>query len=264
LKRRTVFAWSAVAAAGLAALYSGCIEPRWIEVTRHTIAGRVKSPLRIAHLTDLHTHGFGPVEEAVVEIVKAERPDVIVITGDTATRAESLEAARPTLERLRAPLGVYAVNGNWEHWVPTPDAARIFQESGVQLLDNAARELRPDVWVVGLDDDLAGHPRFDQAFAEVPTGTFVLTLFHCPATFDRAAPRSDLCLSGHTHGGQVRLPLVGALWVPPGSGPYVDGWYSLSRSRMYVSRGVGMSIARVRFLCRPEIAIVEVVPGTPG
>ncbi len=79
------------------------------------------------------------------------------------------------------------------------------------------------------------------------------------------APRLDLAFAGHTHGGQVRLPLIGALWTPPGSGRYVAGWYSMSeapRARMYVSRGVGTSVLPVRFLCRPEVALITLQPAS--
>lgn len=241
-------------------LYAGFVEPRWIEVTRHRLVANVRSPLRIAHLTDLHTHGLGAVEEETLRRLDAERPDVIAITGDTATRGVPLSAARPVLARLKAPLGVYAVNGNWEHWVPVEDAARVFADSGVVLLDNAYRRIREDVWIVGLDDSLAGAPDADSAFAAVPAGAFSIALFHSPELFDRIADRADLCLAGHTHGGQVKLPFLGAPWVPPGSGRYREGWYTRGAARLYVSRGIGMSIARVRFLCRPEIAILDVIP----
>jgi hypothetical protein len=87
-----------------------------------------------------------------------------------------------------------------------------------------------------------------------------LALFHSPDLFDAVAPKVDLALAGHTHGGQVSLPLLGPPWLPPGSGAYVDGWYQRGAARMHVSRGVGTSILPVRFLCRPEVAVVELIP----
>jgi predicted MPP superfamily phosphohydrolase len=87
-----------------------------------------------------------------------------------------------------------------------------------------------------------------------------IALFHSPEYFDQIAPTIDLAFAGHTHGGQVNAPLAGALWLPPGSGRFVEGWYSSANAKLYVSRGVGTSIAPLRFLCRPEIAVVIVTP----
>jgi predicted MPP superfamily phosphohydrolase len=126
---------------------------------------------------------------------------------------------------------------------------------------NEAREVRPGLWLAGLDDDLSGAPDVAAAEREVPVGGFVLGLFHSPASFGRVAGRWPLALAGHTHGGQVRVPLLPPLWLPGGSGDYVAGWYEEAGSRLFVSRGVGTSIAPLRFFCRPEVALVTLRPG---
>ncbi len=86
----------------------------------------------------------------------------------------------------------------------------------------------------------------------------MIMLFHSPSAFDSAARDGDLAFAGHTHGGQVRLPFVGALWTPPGSGRFLEGWYEQGGARMLVSRGVGTSMVPVRFLCSPEVARVVI------
>lgn len=235
------------------------IEPFAIEVTRHRVTANVTSPLRIAHLTDLHTDGPGRREREVLEILDREKPDVIAVTGDTVDGG-SLEVARPFFARLRAPLGIWVVRGNWENWRSPGDEAGFYRSTGATFLLNEGRLARPDVFIGGLDDSMSGHSNMAQAFRDAPAGVFRLALFHSPEAFDGAAGRFDLALAGHTHGGQVRVPWLGAPWLPPGSGRYVQGWYTGTNTRMYVSRGVGTSILPVRLFCRPEVAIVTIVP----
>lgn len=164
------------------------------------------------------------------------------------------------LGALHAPLGVYAVEGNWEHWRPAADEDATWSAAGITILRNEARRLRDDLWIVGFDDATAGSPDVERALAGVPAGVATLALFHSPILFERVAGRVSLALAGHTHAGQVRLPLLPPLWLPQGSGRFVAGRYDDRGSTLYVSRGVGTSIAPVRFFCRPEVAVVEVAP----
>jgi predicted MPP superfamily phosphohydrolase len=128
-------------------------------------------------------------------------------------------------------------------------------------LVNEAAAVRDDLWIVGLDDALAGKPRID-AIDAVPPGVATLAIFHSPSLFSTIADRVDLALAGHTHGGQVRLPLLGAIIVPPESGPFIAGWYRMDRAQLYVSRGIGTSVLPIRFLCRPEVALFHITPAT--
>ena len=87
-------------------------------------------------------------------------------------------------------------------------------------------------------------------------------MFHSPEYFDESKGVFDLAFSGHTHGGQIRVPFLPPLWMPRGSGNFIAGWYDLknTKSKMYVSRGIGNSIVEIRFLCRPELPIIEILP----
>lgn len=250
-------------AAALLALYAYFIEPHWIEVARHNIAAppaTLTSPLKIAHLTDLHTSGLGRRERALLAHLEAERPDVIVISGDTIADSGAYDATRELLSRLRAPLGVWLVRGNWENWRPAAGERRHYAQAGVRLLLNSNAQLRPDVWIFGLDDPASGLPDLPAATASMPHGPLAVALFHAPAFFDRLNGEAHLAFSGHTHGGQVRIPLLPPLWLPRGSGRYVAGWYENAGARMYVSRGIGTSILPLRFACRPELAIITIHP----
>ncbi len=244
---------------GAAAAVDGFrIEPDRIEVTRHHVPAPLVAPLKIAHLSDLHTRGFGRRERRLLALLEAEQPDLIVVTGDTLAGKGNYEMCRRLLARLHAPLGVWVVRGNWENWQPIRSERAFYASAGVNFLLNEARQAREDVWVVGLDDPSSGSPNLVAPLRGVPPGAFVIALFHSPFYFDQVAGRCPLALAGHTHGGQVRIPFLRPLWLPRGSGRFLAGWYEQSGSKMYVSRGVGTSVLPVRFLCRPELAIITV------
>lgn len=242
-------------ACGLLALHAFVVEPRWLAVSHPELAAPVRTPVRVLHLTDLHGDAPGTIERRVLEVMAAERPDVIVLTGDTTDRG-ALAGEGPFLAALRAPLGVFAVRGNWEHWKPAADETSVYASAGVTLLANEARRLRDDLWIVGFDDATGGAPDVERALRDVPAGVATLALTHSPELFDRVAGRVSVLLAGHTHGGQVRAPFLPPLWVPPGSGGYVEGAYASRGSSLYVSRGLGTSLIPVRFACRPELAVV--------
>lgn len=262
--RRRVGLGAALVVGGLAALaaYAFFVEPYWIEVTRHAVEAEVTRPLRVAHLSDLHTHGFGARERRLVALLARERPDLVVVTGDVVDDGQ-LERARPIFAAIRAvppPLGVWVVRGNWEPWSGVRDEAAFYASLGVRFLDNQGVALRADVWLFGLDDALAGDPDAEIALAGAPAAAFKLGLFHEPDTFESIAGLFHLGLAGHTHGGQIRLPLLGALWLPPKGKRFVAGWYLRNGSQLYVSRGIGTTILPARLLCRPEIAILDLRP----
>ena len=239
-------------------VYANQVEPYWIEVTHHRVAAPLDPPLKIAHLTDLHSTGIGRREKTLLALLEEERPDLILITGDCVGVKDLYRESREVLKKLRAPLGVWLARGNWEIWSLIPREHEFFASARVKLLRNEAAEVRPGVWLAGFDDAASGTPDLERGFAGIPAGAYRIALFHSPAFFDHVAGRADLALAGHTHGGQVRIPGLPPLWLPRGAWPYVEGWYEKNGSRMYVSRGVGTSVLPVRFSCRPEVAIITV------
>jgi len=256
--RRVRLLFAAIFVLGSIAFYSAWIEPDWIEVTHHTVAAHIDSPIKIAHLTDIHTSGLGRRERKMLELIEAERPDLIVITGDSINITSDYPGFREVLMRLHAPLGVWVVRGNHEDWWPVKDEIAFYDSAGARLLVNSNAQVRDRIWLIGIDDLYAGSPDLEKAFAGVPESAYKLALFHSPVYFDRMAGRSNLVLAGHSHGGQVRLPIVGPVWTPPFVGEYFSGWFEKQGTKMYVSRGVGTSIFDVRFWCRPEVAIIMI------
>jgi len=255
--RKFLFLFAAVAALAVA-VDSFLIEPYRIEVTHSSIQAPLTRPLKIAHLSDLHTSGLGRRELKLLSLLDAEHPDVIVITGDTITWGHRYDNIRPLLSRLHAPLGVWLVRGNWENNYPLQNERAFYSQLGIHFLLNEARPIRSDIWLVGLDDPSRGTPNLDAALSTVPQGAYVIAAVHAPAFFNNIAGRVPLVLAGHTHGGQVRLPLVPVFWLPRGSGRFLEGWYTERGSKMYVSRGIGTTFLPIRFRCSPELAIITV------
>jgi uncharacterized protein len=258
---RTTFLILFLSALGIA-VYAFRIEPFNIEVTRHQIAAPLHSPVKIAHLSDLHTYGIGQREQKMLAILEQEKPDLIVITGDLISDANGYPGCLEVLKRLNAPLGVWVVVGNHENWAYQRmqriygNFKNYYESAGAKLLFNSNMKIRDDLWLIGLDDAMTGAPDINASFASVPDNTYKIALFHSPAFFDDVADKCDLALAGHSHGGQIRLPFIKPLWLPAKCGVYVEGWFERNNSRMYVSRGLGTSLLPVRFNCRPEISII--------
>lgn len=261
-RRRIV--WAFVLAAGAILLaYALWIEPFRVEIVHTSVQGNVAAPLKIAQLSDLHTHGLGARERRVIDILDDEKPDVIVITGDSIGGYGGTYAmVQDVFQQLHAPLGVWVVRGNYENAKPVQHEHAFYAAAGTHLLLNSGTLLRNDVWLAGVDDPYTGKANLDAALTGAPPGIYKILLFHSPAYFDRVAGRVDLCLAGHTHGGQVRPPFLPPLYLPKGCWPYVAGWYEAkgTNTKMYVNRGIGWSTLPIRFNSRPEVTIITVEP----
>jgi uncharacterized protein len=258
-----------------AALWAFVIEPNQLVVRRERLVLPVGHPLRMALLSDLHA-GARFVDaakvRAVVDGLDAEHPDVILLLGDylhdgpkeggrSKGGASTPEAVAAELARLRAPLGVYAVLGNHDWWF---DGARItaaLSGAGITVLENSAAELRPGLWIAGLADARTRHSDPVQALAGVPADATVLAMTHNPDVFPRVPARVVLTVAGHTHGGQVRLPLLGAPVVPSHYGQRFAAGHIVEDGRhLFVTSGVGTSTFPVRFAVPPEIVVLTLNP----
>lgn len=257
----------AAAAAGCG-LEAALIEPEWIEVTRTAVA-LLDLPDRwdsatIAHLSDLH---FGPLVGMdyllkAVNLVNDAEPDIIVITGDFISgRGAANGALSEMLSQLRAPEGVMAVPGNHDRWSGFAAVRSAAALAGVEVLTNSHRILArggQKLCIAGVDDLMTGRPDLAQALGGVPDTAPRVLLAHNPDYAEQmpASPRVDLMLCGHTHGGQIRLPLLGALALPIRHRQYAAGLVHGPQCNVYISRGIGMVGIPIRFNCRPELALI--------
>lgn len=239
-------------------IYSTCFEPHQLESSFHEITiGESGKRLLVAHVTDLHTDGLGTIELKLIDSIRSNKPDIIFITGDIATPGGTAKGYEDVLSKLKAPLGVYFVQGNWEYWEPIKELGHILKRTGIVDLTNKHLHIKDDLWLVGLDDELAGSPQID-TFEGIPENRKNISIYHSPALFKSISKKTDLAFAGHSHGGQIRLPFIGSLWTPEGTNKYDSGWFNEGRAKMYVSRGIGNSILPIRFNCRPEVAFIKI------
>jgi uncharacterized protein len=242
-------------------------EVGWFRLSQHRLAiDGLEKEIRILHLSDIHLQTETEWLEQLCLQLEGLRPDIVLLTGDIVTRGWTKRALVRLLSAIPcAPLGTYAVMGNWEYWSDArPEKwGKLLSENGVELLVEEWRELEGLV-VAGTDDHLAGTSEPEKWLDTMPDKP-TLMMTHSPALFPRLChPTVDLVLAGHAHGGQMRLPGIGPLWVPKGTGSYFSGWYRQDNTHLFVSRGLGWSVAPVRLFCPPELAWIEVVPGAFG
>jgi len=255
---------------GSAALVGGRMfyEPHAIEIERIELTlPRLRRETVIAFLTDLHFCKERPDNlQHIAELTMDLEPDLILMGGDYIEDRKYSQSLLELADALSADLGCFAVMGNWEHWIEIDPAEmrRSLADVGVGLLVNESRTLGDaGLWLMGADDPSTGSESYN-GLAPFPDDHAVLMLAHAPAILRSLSAKrlaTDLILCGHTHGGQVRLPLLRPPFLPFGSDGYVSGLYESDGMRMYVSRGVGTSILPIRFMCRPEITRIRLLPG---
>jgi predicted MPP superfamily phosphohydrolase len=253
-------------AGGLLVSYASQIEPQWAEIVRIALP-LVRLPpgfdgLTIAQISDLHAGSAlrSPQIRRFVAMVNALHPDITVVTGDMfqSYPEEALMCARE-LAALEAPLGVYLIMGNHERRLPPEEGEEPFRRAGLHVLCNAGREIRSNgssLWILGTDDILTRRGDLGVALEGVPEEACKILLAHEPDFADTSARFPiDLQLSGHTHGGQIRLPGIGPLMLPILGRKYPMGLYRIRDTWLYTNRGLGMAYPTVRFNCRPEITL---------
>jgi len=146
-----------------------------------------------------------------IESISSKKPDIILVTGDIATPGGTTKGYEDVLSKLNAPLGVYFVQGNWEYWEPIKELEKNLKRADIIDLTNKNLHIKDDLWLIGLDDELAGSPRID-TLESVPKNSKIISIFHSPVLFESINNKTDLAFAGHSHGGQIRLPFIGLLW----------------------------------------------------
>ncbi len=266
----------------LLVIYGFWIEPHRIWVTRQTLlTAKLKpgsSPLRVLHLGDLHVERITTREEQLVAQTRALKPDVILFSGDFLNLSNihdpvAWEHARTILRQLAAPLGVFAVTGS-----PPVDQPAVIEKLLDGLNIRWLKDERVSLAFDGQRVDIVGitcthMPHVDSAKLDAilhgDPDDLTILLYHSPDLAPNAAQEGvDLQLSGHTHGGQVRLPFFGALYASSLYGKAFEaGRHAIGDFTLYVSRGIGMEgegAPRVRFLCPPEMIVWEIAPKVKG
>jgi len=269
-RRFLKLALGGAATAGLSAIggvgYTTLVEPRWLALERVDVPlpGLPASldGFTIAQLADLHRGPEVTQEDiaSAVELALRQEPDLVVLTGDYVTgSADYAPSCAKALSSLLASGDVLACLGNHDHWTDANVVAGALAGAGLTVLRNAAREVADGLWVAAVDDVWERHADLERALEGVPAGSMVVLLAHEPDYADQVAAvgRVSLQLSGHSHGGQVRLPFIGAPLLPYLGRKYPAGLYRVGEMWLYVNRGVGLIAPAVRFNCRPEVTLLR-------
>ena len=264
--RRLLLAGGLIALAiVLAYTYTFHIEPTWVKLERVQVSLSVLPPsldnLRLVCLSDLHHEPGDDLSylQRVVKRINELQPDLICLLGDYVfSTAESIHVLAPVLGKLRATYGVVAVLGNHDLWTNADVVQAGLEAHGIDVLINESLVLDSPTGalvIAGLDDGWSGSPSLEQALEHTPPEAPVVLLYHEPDFADDMSrtDRVNLQLSGHSHGGQVRLPLIGAPFLPDFGRRYDQGLYQIEGMWLYVTRGIGVIDPPGRFNCRPEI-----------
>lgn len=248
--------------------YGYFVEPYWLSVTHVRINSpkltKGSRPIRILHISDLHSDPKPRLEERLPRAIAAEQPDLIVFTGDSINSPAGLPVFRECLTELAKIAPTFVVKGNWDAWYWHD--LNLFAGTGAHELNGSSSlvEVRgAPIWVSGVAVD--DEKMMEQAVSSMPEGAFKVFLYHYPDLIAAAAAlKVDLYCAGHTHGGQVALPLYGALITFSKYGKrYEAGLYREGETWLYVNRGIGMEggpVPRVRFWARPEVTVIEISP----
>ena len=273
-KRLIVRTLAVLAATGaFLAVWAFFWEPRRLVVRESEIALPCwrGAPVRVAVVSDLHIGSpYTGVKklDRVVDAINAGRPDVVLLLGDFVIqgviggRFVPPERIAQGLGRLRAPLGVYAVLGNHDWWLDAPRVERALQSAGIAVVEDSAVPIHGGeqvFWLAGVSDYMEGRHDVQRALAAVTGDEPVIAMTHNPDIFPAIPPRVCLTIAGHTHGGQVALPVLGRPVVPSKFGErYAVGKIHEHGKELFVTSGVGTSIIPVRFRVPPEIVFLRV------
>ncbi len=248
--------------------------PDWVEVTQVKLTLPRLAPefhgYRLVQFSDIHMDKWMTPERfsPVVDLVNQQQPDMVAVTGDFVTQEADRYAPGlvPILRRISAKDGVLAIRGNHDHWAGGPGVNRIIRDSGMVNLCNTAITLRRGaarLHFAGVDDYYVHADRLDLALRKVPAGGAAILLAHEPDYADVSAKtgRFDLQISGHTHGGQIDLPVFGRLFLPKYARKYPCGLYHVGDMWLYTNRGLGMTHFHIRYNAKSEITVYTLESG---
>ena len=258
---------------GLLVFWGFLIEPGLLVVRHQTIQidnwPSELNGLKVAVLADIHVDDWFVNERkvrAIVERTNQLQPELIVILGDYMSGEGWVRSAveprvfAPILKELRAPLGVYSVLGNHDWWADGTKLRHELEQNGIKVLENETAQVNArnrSLWLVGLADMWTRQQRINETVEKVPQGEPIIALAHNPDIFPKLPSHVPLLIAGHTHGGQVRLPIIGSVVNSTRMGDRYSWGHIFEHNRhLFVTSGIGTSILPVRFGVRPEIVLL--------
>jgi predicted MPP superfamily phosphohydrolase len=252
----------------LTVFYGSFIEPRMIIVRSEylRLSEQPTQTLNAVLLSDLHVGPFKKQEWAqkVVEQIQANKPDIIFLLGDFVVTSPSETKYLQPLKQLSAPYGVYAVTGNHEYETDSESNVKsALEEFGIEVIENEVLNIEINGYVLKLAgvSDIWFDGDLQKTMQDITPEQSVILLAHNPdVVLSEITHRADAVLAGHTHGGQIRLPLVGPISaIPTKLGrAYDEGWFTYEKLKLFITSGVGESGARARLFNPPEIIQMEI------
>jgi len=271
---RPMFIWLRRLVYVLALIGFGCfayayfIEPYWLEVRKIEIhSAKIppnSQPIRIVHISDIHSDRFARLEEELPNKIAEQKPDLIVFSGDSLNSPAGLPIFRECLTKISQIAPTFVVRGNWDVWYWSQQD--LFGGINVKQLNGSAEKLEVrgiPIWLAGVFVESEG--KLEQSLSSIPKNEFSVFVTHYPDLIEEVAQfETDLYCAGHTHGGQVAMPFYGALVTFSKFGKkYEGGTYQIEKTTLNVNRGIGMeggNTPRVRFWARPEVTVMDILP----
>lgn len=241
------------------------LEPNRLVVKRLKIKDEDLKGLKFVFASDFHIKFYEEKRlKKIVELINAENPDLVLSTGDFFSgyrniSTMSLDKIAKEFGNVKSKYGFYTSLGNHDYHRDNEKVSQILSQDGIVTLSNSNTFVQTDdkcLFVAGVEDLKTGKPDVEKALNGTNGATILLT--HSPDVFENVPDSVNLTLAGHLHGGQVRLPIIGALFCPSKFGTkYASGYFEKGNKKMYVTAGIGTSKLPIRFLCTPEIVVIE-------
>ena len=245
--------------------YSYFIEPNQLELNKYIVQDEELKGIKIVFASDFHIKPHQQKRlEKIVELINVQSPDIVVSAGDFVCGHTEHSTMHPQkiaegLSKIKSKHGFYTTLGNHDGWYDRWYIKELLEEKNIKVLNNKNVKLNikgKDIYIAGVEDVMTAFPNVEDALQGTKSPTILLT--HNPDIFPEVPNRVNLTLAGHTHGGQVRLPIIGPLFTASNYGnKYAIGMVEENGKKLIITRGIGVSILPVRFNCLPEINVIE-------
>ena len=247
------------------AIYSYAIEPRMLEVNHIAIKDEQLKGIKIVFASDFHIKPYQKKKlDRIVTLINSQNPDIVLSVGDFVAghfhhSALDINDIAQSLSKIKSKYGFYTTLGNHDGWYGTETVKNALFKNNITVLSNENVSIKfnnKTLYISGVEDLMTGRPDINKALENTKNPVILLT--HTPDIFPQVPKHVNLTLAGHTHGGQVRLPFIGAIFTASDYGEkYIKGYIEEDTKKMFVTRGIGVSILPFRFNCVPEINVIE-------
>lgn len=235
-----------------------------LTVREYRVKDKDLAGIKIVYAADFHVGKKHTARLArVVDLINAQKADIVLLGGDFVKGHKEkstlpIELIAYELSHIKSDYPVYTVLGNHDMWVGGDKIQKVLEKNGIKVLRNSNDFVNvkdKKIYIAGIEDLTTGFPNQNKAFEN--TEKPVILLSHQPDIFPKAREDANIILAGHTHGGQVVFPIIGALLVPSAYGQkFRSGYIEENNKKMIVTKGLGTSILPIRFNCKPEINVI--------